>query len=54
MNRERQAIERTVAQEAEAQVLERFMEAPGIVLFDPNWHSGVVGIVASRVSRPFS
>ena len=53
MNRERQAIERTVAQEAEAQVLERFMEAPGIVLFDPNWHSGVVGIVASRVSRRF-
>ena len=53
MNRERQAIERTVAQQAEAQVLERFMEAPGIVLFDPNWHSGVVGIVASRMSRRF-
>ena len=53
MNRERQAIERTVAQQAEAQVLERFMEEPGIVLFDPNWHSGVVGIVASRMSRRF-
>ena len=53
MNRERQTIERRVAQEAEAQVLEHFMQEPGIVLFDPNWHSGVVGIVASRVSRRF-
>jgi len=53
MNRERQAIERGIAQEAEARVLAEFADAPGIVLYGDDWHPGVVGIVASRVSRHF-
>jgi single-stranded-DNA-specific exonuclease len=53
MNRERQAIERVIAQEAEARVVAEFSDAPGIVLYGKDWHPGVVGIVASRVSRRF-
>jgi single-stranded-DNA-specific exonuclease len=53
MNRERQSIERGIAQEAETRVLAEFSDQPGVVLFGDNWHPGVVGIVASRVSRHF-
>lgn len=53
MNRERQAIERGIAKEAEARVLAEFADKPGIVLYGEDWHPGVVGIVASRVSRHF-
>ncbi|MEM8866782.1 MAG: single-stranded-DNA-specific exonuclease RecJ [Verrucomicrobiota bacterium] len=54
MNRERQGIERQITDQAEARVLAEFADKPGIVLFDPDWHPGVVGIVASRVSRRFN
>jgi single-stranded-DNA-specific exonuclease len=53
MNRERQAIERGIASEAERRADAEFADSPGIVLFDKGWHPGVVGIVASRVSRHF-
>ncbi|MFP4673799.1 MAG: single-stranded-DNA-specific exonuclease RecJ [Opitutales bacterium] len=53
MNRERQSIERSITKEAENRAAELFADAPGIVLYDPEWHAGVVGIVASRVSRSF-
>jgi len=53
MNRERQAIERSISAEAEARAAVEFADAPGIVLFGEDWHPGVVGIVASRVSRRF-
>jgi len=54
MNRERQTIERTISEEAQVRVLTEFAEEPGIVLFGADWHPGVVGIVASRVSRQFN
>lgn len=54
LNRERQAIERSITEEAESRALRDFADAPGIVLFDQDWHPGVVGIVASRVSRRFN
>jgi single-stranded-DNA-specific exonuclease len=54
MNKERQAIERGITLEAEARVEVEFGNQPGIVLFNENWHAGVVGIVASRVSRRFN
>ncbi len=54
MNRERQGIERKIAKDAEARAEIEFADDPGIVLFDPDWHPGVVGIVASRVSRHFN
>lgn len=53
MNRERQAIERGIAAEAERRAAIEFANEPGIVLFGEDWHAGVVGIVASRVSRRF-
>ncbi len=53
MNSERQSIERSICQAAEAQVDSYFSDAPGFVLYDQNWHPGVVGIVASRISRQF-
>lgn len=53
-NRERQDIERRITEDAERQVEERFTGDHGIVLYDDNWHPGVVGIVASRVSRKFN
>jgi single-stranded-DNA-specific exonuclease len=53
MNRERQGIERGIALEAETRAKELYEGAPGFVLHDAGWHPGVVGIVASRVSRHF-
>ncbi|MFZ4116116.1 MAG: single-stranded-DNA-specific exonuclease RecJ [Chthoniobacterales bacterium] len=52
-NRERQLIEREVTLEAEALVTANFAKAPSksIVLGRPHWHHGVVGIVASRISK---
>lgn len=50
-NKERQSIERRITREAEARAQTDFGDAPGIVLFNEDWHPGVVGIVASRVSR---
>lgn len=49
-NRERQEIERAIYEQAKAQINpERF----GHVLFDPSWHSGVVGVVSSRLTHEF-
>lgn len=52
-NRERQAVENSVFKEAEAmlQTLGSLNDLPSIVLGSRDWHPGVVGIVASRVSR---
>ncbi|TAK44645.1 MAG: single-stranded-DNA-specific exonuclease RecJ [Betaproteobacteria bacterium] len=50
LNRERRRIEGDMLDEAVA-VLARLADPPGatICLFEPGWHQGVVGIVASRV-----
>lgn len=52
-NRERQAIERTITLEAEEMAAAAFaITSPkSIVLGRPHWHHGVVGIVASRISK---
>lgn len=52
-NRERQDIERLITEHAYATIEEKFSEARGIVVFDDNWHSGVVGVVASRLIRKY-
>jgi len=54
LNRERQDIERQITERAERYVEENFKAASGLVLFDEDWHPGVVGIVAGRISRKYN
>ncbi|MDO8542988.1 MAG: single-stranded-DNA-specific exonuclease RecJ [Opitutaceae bacterium] len=53
-NRERQEIERAITDEAEKLIESQFAAHAGIVLFAENWHPGVVGIVAGRVTRKYN
>jgi single-stranded-DNA-specific exonuclease len=53
-NRERQDIERAITEEAERLIETQFVADAGIVLFAENWHPGVVGIVAGRVTRKYN
>jgi single-stranded-DNA-specific exonuclease len=53
-NRERQDIERKITEEAERLIETRYADSPGIVLYSEDWHPGVVGIVAGRVSRKYN
>ncbi|MBZ6075041.1 single-stranded-DNA-specific exonuclease RecJ [Microvirga puerhi] len=56
LNRERQAIESMAVEEAEAQalfLLERSPALPVIVTSSPEWHPGVVGLIASRMKERF-
>jgi single-stranded-DNA-specific exonuclease len=52
-NRERQDIERSISETAVTMVQEVYSDSPGLVLYNPDWHSGVVGIVASRIANRF-
>ena len=54
LNKERQDIERLITERAERYVEENFSDSSGLVLFDEDWHPGVVGIVAGRVSRKYN
>lgn len=51
LNRERQQIERGMQKDAQAQ-LDKLPDTDmpfGICLFDPDWHQGVIGILAARI-----
>lgn len=52
-NRERQEIEKKIADQAMAQIEAEQKDNAGLVVFGRDWHSGVVGIVASRVTRAY-
>jgi single-stranded-DNA-specific exonuclease len=54
-NRQRQALERTIAQQALAAVSSRFKPEHDFVIVEgqTQWHIGVVGIVASRIVQQF-
>ena len=54
-NRDRQKIERSIAEEAIAAVRARFNPQTDYVIVEgkPSWHIGVVGIVAARVLQQF-
>ncbi len=54
-NRERQAVERKICEEAEAKLKEAFspQRDAAIVLGSREWHPGVLGIVASRLARKY-
>ena len=49
LNRDRREIEAQMREEALQMVEDS--EAVGVCLFDPEWHEGVVGLVASRVKE---
>jgi single-stranded-DNA-specific exonuclease len=53
-NRERQEIERAITDEAERCIEREYLAHAGVVLFGENWHPGVVGIVAGRVTRKYN
>ena len=55
LNRERQAVEQSICADAIAQI-ERLRpeERNALVLSSEEWHQGVVGIVASRLSEKYS
>ncbi len=53
-NRERQEVERLICEEAEKKIVaENLADAPAIVLGERGWHPGVLGIVASRLSKNY-
>lgn len=56
LNRERRAMQEAITAEAEAMVVERGFHRDscrGIVLMHPQWHPGVIGVVASRLVERF-
>ncbi len=54
MNKSRQEIERKILRQATLQIKnEKLDENPCIVVFDPSWHPGVVGIIAGKLCREF-
>jgi single-stranded-DNA-specific exonuclease len=53
-NRERQSIERQIVKDAEKLIEAHYKDDAGIVLYADEWHPGVVGIVAGRVSRQYN
>jgi len=53
-NRERQNVERQIVAAAEEKIAaQELSEAPAIVLGERDWHPGVLGIVASRISKRY-
>jgi single-stranded-DNA-specific exonuclease len=50
-NVERQKIERAILSEARARVEQDGVDGPALVLASPDWHPGVIGIVAGRLAE---
>ena len=53
LNRKRQDIERSMVNEAIELAHDQDRHGPVLVLHHPEWHSGIVGIVAGKLSRTF-
>ncbi|MEO8746935.1 MAG: DHHA1 domain-containing protein, partial [Rhodanobacter sp.] len=52
INRERQEVQGTMVAEAEQAVASRqATDAVGVAMYDPGWHPGVIGLVASRLKE---
>lgn len=55
INLERRAVEQQMQQDALTMLdrlsLETDDQAPGFCLFDPDWHQGVIGLLASRIKE---
>jgi single-stranded-DNA-specific exonuclease len=53
-NGERQTIERQMVARAREMAERDFAGAPALVLASPDWHGGVIGIVAGRLAEQFA
>ncbi len=55
LNKNRRTAERRLFKQAKELVEEHpdWLDAPGLVVAAPNWHQGVIGIVANRVAEHF-
>ncbi|MDR1456845.1 MAG: single-stranded-DNA-specific exonuclease RecJ [Puniceicoccales bacterium] len=53
MNAERQRIESEITREASQMVETHYPECKSIVLFNDNWHTGVIGIVAGKLMQRY-
>jgi len=55
LNKDRRTVERRIFKQAKEQVAEnpQWNEQHALVLYDEDWHPGVIGIVASRVAEHF-
>jgi single-stranded-DNA-specific exonuclease len=53
-NRERQSIEKEITAQAEEVVRSRYIDDNGLVLYDKNWHAGVVGIISGKFARDYA
>ena len=51
LNNERQTIQKKMVEAAELQISDFETDQLAYILHDKEWHPGVVGIVASRISR---
>lgn len=51
LNNERQTIQKKIVEEAESKISDLPEDQLAYILHDEKWHPGVVGIVASRISR---
>jgi single-stranded-DNA-specific exonuclease len=53
-NAERQRIERQMVAQARELADRDFADAPALVLASPDWHGGVIGIVAGRLAEQYA
>lgn len=53
LNRKRQQMENEILEEAIAMLEQECSDDPFIVLASDNWHQGIIGIVASRISEKY-
>ncbi len=54
LNRKRQIMENDIVEEAVEMIQKSESDEPFIILSSDNWHQGIIGIVASRISERYS
>lgn len=51
INKERKEKQASMVSEAESMVGEMTTDSTGVVVYDPKWHAGIVGLVASKLKE---